>query len=108
MSDEILTILFTDVEWSTALHAAKGDVEARRILGGCDELIRQQVREHGGREIKSTGDGFLIAFGSPRRAVACALAIQKAAVQVSAPSGYVPGSTPARCPRREATCSVGR
>jgi class 3 adenylate cyclase len=78
MSDELLTILFTDVEGSTALHAAKGDAEARRILGACDELVREQVREHGGREIKSTGDGFLVAFGSPRKAVACALAIQEA------------------------------
>jgi hypothetical protein len=36
MSDELLTILFTDVEGSTALHAAKGDAEARRIRGACD------------------------------------------------------------------------
>jgi len=78
MSDELLTILFTDVEGSTALHAEKGDAEARRILGACDELVRRQVRDHGGREIKSTGDGFMIAFTSPRKAVACALAIQHA------------------------------
>jgi len=79
MSDGLLTILFTDVEGSTALHASKGDAEARRILGASDEVVRQQVRERGGREIKSTGDGFLIAFGSPRRAVACALAIRRTA-----------------------------
>ena len=78
MSDELLTILFTDVEGSTALHTARGDAEARRILGACDEVVREQVRKHGGREIKSTGDGFMIAFGSPRKAVACALAIQEA------------------------------
>ena len=77
MGDDLLTILFTDVEGSTALHVSKGDAEARRILGACDEVIRHQVREHGGREIKSTGDGFMIAFTSPRRAVACALAIQE-------------------------------
>src|ERR1700756_2551452 len=81
MTDELLTILFTDVEGSTALHAAKGDAEARRILGASDEVTRQQVREHGGREIKSTGDGFLIAFTSPRRAVACALSIQEASAR---------------------------
>jgi hypothetical protein len=29
----------------------QGDAEARRILGACDEVIRQQLCEHGGREI---------------------------------------------------------
>jgi class 3 adenylate cyclase len=76
MSDELLTVLFTDVEGSTALHAAKGDAEARRILGACDEVVRQQVREHGGREIESTGAGFIVAFASPRKALACALVIR--------------------------------
>jgi class 3 adenylate cyclase len=43
------------------------------------------VREHGGREIKSTGDGFMIAFRSPRKAVACALAIQEASTRRGQP-----------------------
>jgi class 3 adenylate cyclase/DNA-binding CsgD family transcriptional regulator len=73
-----VTILFTDVEGSTALHADKGDAEARAILAACDDLVRQQVQAHDGRAIKSLGDGLMVTFASSRRAVACALGIQDA------------------------------
>jgi class 3 adenylate cyclase len=78
VAEGIVTILFTDVEGSTALHAAEGDSEARRLLSARDEVIRQEVHEHGGREVKSIEDGFMVAFGSPRKAVVCALAMQAA------------------------------
>jgi class 3 adenylate cyclase len=71
-----VTILFTDVEGSTALHTARGDEAAREILGAHEELVRGLVAEHGGHEVKSTGDGFMVAFASARRAVGCAVAIQ--------------------------------
>ena len=73
---ELVTILFTDVEGSTSLLSARGDVEAQSILRMCDELARDQVAGHGGRAIKSLGDGLMASFPSPLRAVACALAIQ--------------------------------
>jgi class 3 adenylate cyclase len=41
VAEGIVTILFTDVEGSTALHAAEGDSEARRLLSARDEVIRQ-------------------------------------------------------------------
>jgi adenylate cyclase len=78
VGDELLTILFTNVEGSTTLYSAKGDTEAREILGVVDELARRQVTAHGGRTIKSLGDGLMAVFASPRRAVACALALQEA------------------------------
>jgi class 3 adenylate cyclase len=71
-----VTILFTDAEGSTALHTARGDEAAREILGAHEELVRGLVAEHGGHEVKSTGDGFMVAFASARRAVGCAVAIQ--------------------------------
>jgi class 3 adenylate cyclase/tetratricopeptide (TPR) repeat protein len=74
----LVTLVFTDVEGSTALLSARGETDARRILRACEELIRQQVRNHGGRALKSLGDGLMLTFESPRCAVACALAVQGA------------------------------
>lgn len=73
-----VTILFTDVEGSTALHTARGDEVARQILSAHEKLVRRLVGEHGGHEIKSLGDGFMVAFASARRAVSCAVSIQRA------------------------------
>lgn len=73
-----VTLLFTDVEGSTALTSRTGDVAGRALLRGCEDLIRTQIAEHGGREIKSLGDGLMVAFSSARRAIGCAVEIQKA------------------------------
>jgi class 3 adenylate cyclase/tetratricopeptide (TPR) repeat protein len=73
-----VTILFTDVEGSTALHTARGDEVARQILGEHEKVVRRLVAETGGHEIKSLGDGFMVAFASARRAVSCAVSIQRA------------------------------
>jgi len=76
-----VTILFTDVVGSTELTTRLGDDAAREVLGGCDELVRQQVERHRGHEVKGTGDGLMVAFTSARRAVACAIDIQRAIVE---------------------------
>jgi len=73
-----VTILFTDVEASTDLRTRHGDQVAQELLRGHEELVRSQVTVHGGVEVKALGDGFMMAFGSVRRALACAVAIQRA------------------------------
>jgi class 3 adenylate cyclase/tetratricopeptide (TPR) repeat protein len=73
-----VTVLFTDVEGSTDLTTSRGDEAAQEILRGQRELVRQQVETHSGHEVKSIGDGFMVAFASARRAVACAVGIQRA------------------------------
>ena len=73
-----VTILFTDVEASTDLRTRHGDQAAQQLLRGHEDLVRDQVQAHGGREVKTLGDGFMVAFGSARRALACAVAIQRA------------------------------
>lgn len=79
MADEApLTILFTDVEGSTDLRTQRGDSAAHEILRAHEELVRGCVAAHGGREVKALGDGFMIAFTSARRGLACAVAIQQA------------------------------
>jgi len=73
-----VTVLFTDVEGSTDLTTRRGDEAAQAILRTQRELVRQQVEEHCGHEVKSLGDGFMVAFASARKAVACAVGIQRA------------------------------
>ncbi|HET8943220.1 MAG TPA: AAA family ATPase, partial [Dehalococcoidia bacterium] len=91
MSQELpegtVTVLFTDVEGSTALANSRGDEVAQGILRAQRDLVRAQLREHGGYEVKSLGDGFMVAFGSARRAIACATAIQQA---IAAHNGNLP------------------
>ena len=73
-----VTILFTDVEGSTDLRTRRGDVAAQEVLREHERLVRSCVGDHGGREVKGLGDGFMVAFASVRRALACASAIQQA------------------------------
>jgi class 3 adenylate cyclase len=79
-----LTVLFSDIEGSTALHARVGDAEARRVLDEYDALVREKVAAHKGEEIKSLGDGMLVTFASTRNAVECAVAIQRAVAGLAA------------------------
>ena len=72
-----VTILFTDVEASTDLRTRHGDEAAQVLLREHEDLVRDHVRAHGGIEVKALGDGFMMAFGSARRALACAVAIQR-------------------------------
>ncbi len=71
------TILFTDVEGSTQMRTDHGDAGAHEILRSHEDLVRQAVAEHDGREVKALGDGFLVVFASVRRAVRCAVEIQR-------------------------------
>lgn len=51
----------------------------RRDARRHDELVRRELLRHGGREVKSLGDGFMAAFASPAQAIRCARAIEAAA-----------------------------
>jgi class 3 adenylate cyclase len=74
--DRILTtVLFTDIVASTEQLASKGDHRWRTLLDDHDRVVRGQLSRFGGREIKTTGDGFLASFDGPARAIRCAQAI---------------------------------
>jgi class 3 adenylate cyclase len=79
-SDErgTVTILFTDIEGSTALAQRLGDKAYHALLSEHNRILREQVARHGGHEVKSMGDGFMVAFASAARALSCAVDIQKA------------------------------
>jgi DNA-binding NarL/FixJ family response regulator len=75
--DRILaTVMFSDIVASTEHAAQVGDRRWRALLDRHDELVRRQLAAHGGREINTTGDGFLALFDAPARAIRCALAIR--------------------------------
>jgi class 3 adenylate cyclase len=74
--DRVLaSVLFTDIVDSTRLATELGDSRWREVLERHQELVRGQLERFGGREIKTTGDGFLATFDGPTRAVECARAI---------------------------------
>jgi class 3 adenylate cyclase len=75
-TDRILaTVMFTDIVGATERAAALGDRGWRDLLHQHHTLIREQLVRFRGREIDTAGDGFLVAFDSPARAVRCALAV---------------------------------
>jgi len=74
----VVTILFTDVEGSTALTQRLGDAKAREALRNHERIVREALRAHGGAEVKAMGDGFMASFSSATRALECAIAMQRA------------------------------
>ena len=74
----IHTIVFTDVESSTALTQQLGDDQLRVFMRDHERIVRESLAAHGGSEIKALGDGFMVSFPSPTRALECAIAIQRA------------------------------
>ena len=71
------TILFTDLESSTALTQRLGDAKAQEVLRGHNETVRAALAAHGGEEVKHTGDGIMASFPSAVAAVEAALTMQR-------------------------------
>ena len=77
--DRVLaTVLFTDMVDSTRQAAEMGDRNWRALLDAHDAVVRSQLTRFRGREVNSTGDGFLAMFDGPQRAIRCAMAIRDA------------------------------
>jgi class 3 adenylate cyclase len=74
---ELLTVLFTDIVGSTERLAEIGERRWRDLLDRHDEVVRRNVERFGGHLIKSTGDGVLVTFDRPSRAVLGAVAIRE-------------------------------
>jgi class 3 adenylate cyclase len=82
--------MFTDIVDSTRLAELLGDEAWNGLLRWHDHALRAVVAEHGGEEIKRTGDGFFLAFDDPARAVACAVAIQRRLATQRSEQGFAP------------------
>ena len=74
----LATVVFADVEGSTALVARVGDIAGTDAVGRQLDRVRERIGTYGGREVKSLGDGLMLTFGTPRQAVGFALATQRA------------------------------
>ena len=74
--DRVLaTVLFTDIVGSTEKAASLGDRRWRALLDEHHAVVRRNIARFRGREVKTTGDGFLATFDGPARGVRCACAI---------------------------------
>jgi adenylate cyclase len=85
----LTTIMFTDMVGFTA-SAQTNEAGALRLLREQEELVRPVLAAHRGREIKSTGDGFLIEFNSALEATECATAIQRRIQERNSQSAIAP------------------
>ncbi|MDX6649085.1 MAG: hypothetical protein QOJ97_1036 [Solirubrobacteraceae bacterium] len=78
-ADRVLaTVMFTDIVDSTRRASELGDAAWRRLLERHDQLVRRELGRWQGREVKTTGDGFLATFDGPARAIRCGKAITEA------------------------------
>ena len=76
--DGVVTLMFSDVENSTAMMERLGELRSFAVLRQHKEIVGELVQGDGGRIVKSQGDGFMIAFPSARGALRCAIAMQRA------------------------------
>ncbi len=76
-SIELATILLTDLVGSTRLATAVGPVRADQLRDEHFALLREAIESAGGREVKNTGDGLMVAFSSASAAVRCAVEMQQ-------------------------------
>ncbi len=70
------TILFTDIEGSTAMTQRLGDARAMELVRRHDEIVTESIGRHGGSVVKHTGDGVMASFASVVGALRSAVEIQ--------------------------------
>jgi class 3 adenylate cyclase len=75
----VVTVMFTDIVDSTATLQRVGDATWHDLLVAHNARLREELNVFRGREVKTTGDGFLAVFDSATRAVRCAAAMTRAA-----------------------------
>ncbi len=78
----LATVMFTDLVGSTQRAEQLGDDRWRQLLQEHNDIVRRQLQIFKGREVKTFGDGFLMTFDSPARAIQCARAIRDGVKQL--------------------------
>jgi DNA-binding NarL/FixJ family response regulator/class 3 adenylate cyclase len=81
-----VTVLFADVEGSTAMLERLGQARWLGALAEYEQLLGDAVADHGGTLIKAIGDGHLVAFPSARAALRCAVEVQRSLPLATAPA----------------------
>ena len=72
------TVLFTDIVGHTEMMQRLGDAKGRDVLREHERITRDLLKQHGGAEVKTMGDGFMASFDSVTSALECAIALQRA------------------------------
>ena len=90
LHDVDLTIMFTDIAGYSAATDRLGDHRAQSLVRTHNQIVRSALAEHGGIEVKHTGDGAMACFLSASRALECALAIEEAADARTPATGGTP------------------
>jgi class 3 adenylate cyclase len=86
---KLAAIMFTDMVGYSALKQ-RNEALALAMLHAQQQLLRPLFAQHGGHEVKGTGDGFLVEFTSALQAVRYAIAIQTALVEQNASAAPTP------------------
>jgi class 3 adenylate cyclase len=79
-------IMFTDIVGSTDISTTRGDDAAMEAVSSHDSIVRGALAQHGGREVKHTGDGILASFTSVTGALDAALTVQESAETDDSPA----------------------
>jgi class 3 adenylate cyclase/pimeloyl-ACP methyl ester carboxylesterase len=79
----LTTVMFTDIVGSTKRAVVEGDQRWRGVLDEHDRVVRDKLRRFRGREVNTTGDGFVVSFDGPARAIRCAAEIRDATKALS-------------------------
>ncbi len=77
-ANEMVAVLMTDLEGSTAMAERLGPAAAEELRLELFALLRGALERNGGREVKSLGDGLMVVFDGAAQSLACAVQMQQA------------------------------
>jgi len=72
-----VTVMFTDIKGSTEYFETFGDIAGLAMVHECNDLLRSVIEQHGGRVVKTIGDGVMAVFDDCDKSVQAAVAIQR-------------------------------
>jgi len=81
----VTTLVMTDIVDSTATASRLGDTTWKQKLGEHNRLVRARLERYLGKEVNTTGDGFLAMFASALGAIRCAASIRDATAGIRLP-----------------------
>ncbi len=79
-NDGPITVLFTDIVGSTKITQELGDEGAQKIVRAHNAIVRVALKDHGGTEVKHTGDGIMARFSHAAQSVEASLIMLKGVI----------------------------